>query len=162
MSNSPVTPKRSWLVVMVKVFLIGLVIISITGFLGYLLQNHHSTMSGFTQIWQQYAIGFFLWRMGLIAVIVYVWPYYIGKVLKRAIADRNKRCVKNIKAYAHSRVEPEEKYSDSIEHLEGNKGMAKELESREWLKSRYLILGVLLLLEFAVNFNEIVIFLGKI
>lgn len=87
---------------------------------------------------------------------------YIGYLLKKsqlANAPRKKGSV--IPASTTCRIDSRvlverEAFLISPEHR------LQERQSRQWLKSRYLILGLLLLLEFAVNFNEIVVLLGKI
>jgi hypothetical protein len=48
-------------------------------FLGHLFLEHNSAKTGL-QVIQKYHLAFTLWRYGLYALVLLLWPYFIEKV----------------------------------------------------------------------------------
>ena len=150
MSNSPArpnaqdskvkSPKHSGF--LIKVLLIGLVIIAISGLIGYLLKGHYSSIQNFTQIWQQYAAWFLLWRVLLIAAIVYAWPYYIGYLLKKSQSAKAPTKKGSMVAASSACRMDSRVLVEREAFLSSPENRIQERQSRQWLKSRYLILEV--------------------
>lgn len=109
-----------------KVTSIGFLMMFVSAILGLLLFAHIGSLHGIKQFLQANVGYFLIWRVFLMAIIVYFYPFYIRKLLKNGNENNES-------------------------------GLSEdEVYSRQWLKSRWIIIVGLVCLELAINFDQIV------
>jgi ATP/ADP translocase len=129
--------KRSSIFTM-KIMLYGFVFVFVGTLLGYFVTTHLNSINDVQHWMQQSAVYFFIFRLMLMGVIIYFYPFYIERLLLKnspRLEQKNKKRKKKNKS--------------------GITLSDEELQSRLWLKSRWLIFGIFVFFELITHLDQI-------
>ena len=109
-----------------KIFGIGFLFMLCSAFISIFILSQFEHLGKLKAFLSDYGSFFLLWRLCLMAAIIYAYPKYIERLMRKSTLEQSLT--------------------------------EEEQQSKAWLKSRWVIFGLLVVLEVVINFNHLIQF----